>query len=134
MGESTATGVREAIVAANEHFMGLFKRGDAAGLAAQYTAEGQVLPPNGDFVRGPEAVQGFWQAVMDMGIKEARLETAEVEGHGDTAIEVSTFTLLGEGGQVLDRGKYIVIWKQDGGQWKLHRDIFNSSLPPPGTA
>jgi ketosteroid isomerase-like protein len=29
----------------------------------------------------------------------------------------------------VDQGKYIVIWKQDGGQWKLHRDIFNSSLP-----
>jgi hypothetical protein len=30
---------------------------------------------------------------MDMGIKEARLKILEVEGHGDTAIEVSTFTL-----------------------------------------
>ena len=133
MGESTATEVRGVIVAANERAMALFKRGDAAGMAALYTEEGQVLPPNGDFVRGPEAIQGFWQAVMDMGIKEVQLETGEVEGHGDTAIEVSTLTLLGEGGQVLDRGKYIVIWKQEGGQWKLHRDIFNSSLPAPGT-
>jgi uncharacterized protein (TIGR02246 family) len=129
-----STEVRGAIVAANEIFMAAFKRGDAAGMAALYTEEGQVLPPNGDFVTGWQALQGFWQALMDMGIKEANLETAEVEGHGDTAIEVSTYTLRGEGGQVLDRGKYIVIWKQEGGQWKLHRDIFNSSLPAPGTA
>ena len=27
-------------------------------------------------------------------------------------------------------GKFIVIWKEQGGQWKLHRDIFNSSIPP----
>ena len=69
---------------------------------------------------------------MDMGVKEARLRIVELEGHGDTAIEISTFTLLGEGRQVLDRGKYMVIWKREDGQWKLHRDIFNSSMPAPG--
>jgi uncharacterized protein (TIGR02246 family) len=134
MTESTGTEVREAIVAANERFMAAFKEGDAAGMAALYTEGGQLLPPNSDFVQGRQALQGFWQAVMDMGIKEASLETGQVEGHGDTAIEVSTFALMGEGGQVLDRGKYIVIWKQEHGQWKLHRDIFNSSLPAPGTS
>ena len=66
---------------------------------------------------------------MDMGFKTATLEIVEAEGHGDTAIEVSKYTLQGEGGQVLDEGKYIIIWKQEDGQWKLHRDIFNSSLP-----
>jgi uncharacterized protein (TIGR02246 family) len=132
MTHSTATEVRGAIATANENFMAAVRKGDAAGLAALYTENGQVLPPNGDFVTGRQAVQMFWQAVMDMGIKEAQLEILEVEGHGDTAIEVSTFTLQGEGGQVLDKGKYIVIWKREEGQWKLHRDIFNSSMPAPG--
>jgi ketosteroid isomerase-like protein len=35
-----------------------------------------------------------------------------------------------EGGKVVDRGKYIVIWKREQGQWKLHRDIWNTSMPP----
>jgi ketosteroid isomerase-like protein len=70
---------------------------------------------------------------MDMGIKEAKLEILEVEGLGDTATEISTFTLQGEGGLVLDKGKYMVIWKLEEGQWKMHRDIFNSSLPGPGS-
>jgi len=132
MTQATLTEVRDAIAAANEKFMAAFGQGDAAGLAALYTEKGQVLPPNGDFVTGKEAIQGFWQALMDMGIKEAELEIVEVEGHGDTAIEVSKYALKGEGGQVLDKGKYIVIWKQEDGQWKLHRDIFNSSMPAPG--
>ena len=132
MTQSTATEVRSAIDAGVESFMAAFSRGDAAGLAALYTENGQVLPPNGDFVTGRQAVAVFWQAVMDMGIKEAQIQILEVEGHGDTAIEVSTFTLLGEGGQVLDKGKYIVLWKRERGQWKLHRDIFNSSMPAQG--
>jgi uncharacterized protein (TIGR02246 family) len=123
--------VRAAVAAANENFMAAFKKGDAAGMAALYTVNGQVLPPNGDFVTGKAAIQAFWRAIMDMGIKEAKLEIVEVEGHGDTAIEVSKYTLQGDEGQVLDTGKYIVIWKQQDGDWKLHRDIFNSSMPPP---
>ena len=127
------TEVQSAIGAGVESFMAAFKRGDAAGLAALYTENGQVMPPNGDFVTGKQAVQAFWQAIMDMGIKEAKIEILEVEGHGDTAIEISTFTLRGEGGQKLDKGKYMVIWKREDGQWKLHRDIFNSSMPAPGS-
>jgi uncharacterized protein (TIGR02246 family) len=132
MTPSTASEVRDAIAAGDESFMAAVKRGDAAGLAALYTENGQVLPPNGDFVKGKGAIQMFWQAVMDMGIKEAKLEIVEVEGYGDTATEISTFTLYGEGGEELDKGKYMVIWKREGGQWKLHRDIFNSSMPAPG--
>jgi uncharacterized protein (TIGR02246 family) len=123
-------GIREIIAAANENFMAAFKNGDAASLATLYTEAGQVLPPNGDFVIGKGAIQGFWQALFDMGIKEAKLEIAEVEGYDDTAIEVSKFTLLGAEKQVLDQGKYIVIWKKVDDTWKLHRDIFNSSIPP----
>jgi uncharacterized protein (TIGR02246 family) len=127
---TVATGdVREAIAAANQHFMTTFARGDAAGMAACYTPDGQVLPPNTDLMTGAQAIQAFWQAVMDMGIKEATLETVELESHGDTAHEVGRFTLRGDAGQVLDQGKYVVIWKRQGGQWKLHRDIWNSSRP-----
>ena len=60
------------------------------------------------------------------------LATSISEGHGNTAIEEGKYTLRGESGNVLDRGKYIVIWKQQVGQWKLHRDIWTTSLTPQG--
>ena len=123
------TKLHEEITAANEAFMTAFSAGDAAGLAALYTEDGKIMPPNSDFVSGQEAIQGFWRALIDMGVKGAKLEILEVEGYGKTAIEVSTYTMLGEGEQVLDKGKYIVIWKKVDGEWKLHRDIFNSSMP-----
>ena len=131
MTQVTSTEIRDAIAAANENFMATFKGGDGASMAALYTENGQVLPPNSDFVTSKQAIQGFWQAIFDMGIKEVKLKIVEAEGHGDTAIEVGRYTLKDEGGQVLGKGKYIVIWKQEEGQWKLHRDIFNSSMPAP---
>jgi uncharacterized protein (TIGR02246 family) len=126
-----STEVRDAIWAVDQEFMAAANRSDAAGLAALYTQDGQVLPPNSDFVTGREAIQAFWQGVMDMGIKGATLELLEAEGLGDTAYSVGKYTLKGEEGQVLDAGKFVVIWKQEDGEWKLHRDMFNSSMPAP---
>lgn len=132
-GQKEKADVSDAIASVNEKFVAAFSRGDAAGLASLYTENGQVLPPNSDFITGKTAIQGFWQVLLDMGLK-ATLETVELETHGDTAIEVGRYTLEGEGGQTLDEGKYLVVWKQADGQWKLHRDIFNSSLPVPEQA
>jgi uncharacterized protein (TIGR02246 family) len=129
--QQDSTKIREAIVAANGTFVEAFNSGDAAGVAALYTAEGQLLPGNSDFVTGTQAIQEFWQGAMDMGIKSAKLETIEVEGMGKMAYEVGKYQLFVEGGQMLDQGKYIVVWKQIDGEWKLHRDIWNTSMPSP---
>ena len=51
---------------------------------------------------------------MDAGIKQVQLTTLEVEAHGDAAHEVGAY-LMGEGGKQLDSGKYVVVWKKDGG-------------------
>jgi uncharacterized protein (TIGR02246 family) len=121
--------LRAAIAASNQKFMDTFARGDAAGMARLYTSNGQLLPANSDFVTGSAAIERFWGGAMGMGIKSARLETVELEDHGDTALEVGKYSLGGEGGQTLDQGKYVVVWKTEGGEWKLHRDIWTSSMP-----
>ena len=116
------------ICAANEVFMERFGQGDSTGVAELYTEDGQFLPPNSDEVIGKNAIQGAFQGLMDSGIKAIKLETLEVENHGDTASEVGRFTLLDQENQLRARGNFIVIWKLVTGKWKLHRDIINSSL------
>lgn len=130
MAAESNQGVRQAIEAANRRFVESFARRDAAGMAAMYTTGGQLLPPRSEVTTGGQAIQGFWQAVMEMGVTSATLETLEVEAQGDTAYEVGRYVMFGSGEQVLDRGKYIVVWRQEAGVWKLHRDIWNSNLPP----
>jgi len=132
MAQTTATEIRAGILAANATFMAAFSRGDAAACAACYTEQGQVLPPNSDVITGQQAIQTFWQGAMHMGLTAVKLDTVEVEDHGNTANEVGQYTLQGAGGQVLDTGKYVVIWQQEAGQWKIHRDIWNSSRPASG--
>lgn len=110
-----------------EAFIDTFKRGDARGLAAIYAESGMILPPNGDMISGRQQIESFWQGMMNMGVKNVKLQILEVEQHGDTAIELGRATIMDEGNQVLDEVKYIVIWKQENGAWKIYRDIFNSN-------
>ncbi len=124
--------IREAIAEGDRNFMSAFNAGDAAALAMLYTNDGQLLPPNSGMVSGTEAIRQFWQGAMDMGIKTAKLEIAEVKGLGRLAYEAGTYQLFLEGDQLADRGKYLVIWKKEEGAWKLYRDIWNSSQPPAG--
>ena len=121
--------MRQVIEECNKTFMAAFGRGDAAGLAALYTTDGQLLPTNSEVVSGLSAIQSFWQGVIDMGLKKATLETVEVDDCGDTAVEIGRYTLMAGDDSVADAGKYVVVWKQQDGGWKLHRDIWNTSQP-----
>ena len=123
--------LKKEIEAANAEFVARFAASDGAGIAALYTEGGQLLPPNGEPISDHAAIGAFWQGAMDSGVMGAKLETVEVEGMGKTAVEVGRFALNDAEGNVLVHGKYVVIWKQVDGQWKLHRDIWNSSVPPP---
>lgn len=129
---SNSNDIRSEIEQANQKFMDTFRSGDAAGMAALYTENGMVLPPNDSFIEGREHIQRFWQGVMDKGVKSVELRIREVEQLGDTAYEVSRATLALENGQVIDQSKYVVVWKRQNGEWKLHRDIFNSNLKAEG--
>ncbi len=124
--------IREDIEAADRQFEMAFNGGNAAGVAQLYTEDAQIFPPQSDVISGRPGIQAFWQAVMDMGVKTAKLETVEAVHEGDSAFEVGRYTLAGAAGQVLDQGKYIVIWHRHGAEWKLHRDIWNTSVPPSG--
>lgn len=127
--------VRVAIEKANIRFGEEIRKGNAVGLASLYTEDAVLLPPNSEKVLGRKATEKFWGgAISQLGLKDAVLKTEELTGSGDTYTEVGSYTLKTQPkGQkpVEDKGKYVVVWKQTPDGWKLHRDIWNSSLPPP---
>jgi uncharacterized protein (TIGR02246 family) len=123
--------VRAAVEAGNKKFSAAAAGKDAAALGALYTTDAQALPPNGDVVKGRAAIQAMWKGVLDSGVTGVDLATTEVEAQGPLAFEVGTYVIKVKDGAVADRGKYVVVWKKVGGQWLLHRDIWNTSQPPP---
>lgn len=43
--------------------------------------------------------------------------------------EEGEFTFMDKNDKFLDKGKYIVLWKKEDGEWKLFRDCYNSDMP-----
>ncbi len=117
-----------------KQFIAAVKKGDAAAVAAMYTVDSRALPPNEEMAAGRAAIQRSWQGAIDAGVRNLAFHVIEVERRGDSIYEVGKYILVDAGGTEIDRGKYIVIWKKEEGKWKLHRDIWNSSMPIPGSA
>lgn len=120
--------IRDAIGSAIQNFTAAFERGDAAAVAAWYSDDATLLPPGSPAMKGKDAIQTFWQGAMDGGVKDAKLETLDVDSRGDLAYEVGRFEMTarpagGEGVRLT--GKYVVVWKNAGGGWKMHVDIWN---------
>ena len=107
---------------------------DAAGLAALYTEDAQLLPPGSEIVSGRAAIQEF-AAKMNPPDGPA-LEIATVETHvfGDYAHRQGSFRIKGVDGATTDGGKFIELWKKVDGRWLIHRDIWNSDTPAPPAA
>ena len=118
------------IAAVNRAFEDAARKGDAETLASLYTADGIVLPPDTSMIRGRDKIRQFWaSAISGMGLKSVTLETLDLEIAGETAHEVGEATLaLGPKGGTATTAvvKFVVVWRKVGGQWRLHRDIWNA--------
>jgi uncharacterized protein (TIGR02246 family) len=123
------TDVTGEIQEANAQFMEDFSNGDANAVAAHYTEDGSIYPPNNEVLTGHEAIANFWGGAMNSGVEKVLLETVTAEGYGDLAIEEGRYKLYTTGDQMIDQGKYLVTWKKENNEWKLVRDIWNTSNP-----
>lgn len=116
---------------ANKVLMDAVVAGDTAVLSGIYTADAKLYPANSGVIDGKEAIGKFWAATLQMGIKKTVFETESALAYGNIAIEEGKYALYVDGDIMVDEGKYIVTWKMDGGKWKVYRDIWNGSNPPP---
>ena len=118
------------------HWLQLVKAKDAAGIAELYAADGAVMPPNAPISKGRAAIQQTWASMMrtpGFGLTFAP-EQIVVSSSGDMALDRGTYslTIAPNGTSKTDTGKYVVVWRKIGGEWKAAADILNSNLPANG--
>ena len=119
--------VRQFIDEENRKFGAAVARKDYAGMAALYTEDAKVLPPDGPIVSGRKAIEELWRTTANaFGVTDATLKTIDLQVVGETAYEVGEADLKLSSGQQA-KVKYLVVWtKGRDGQWRLHRDIWNN--------
>jgi uncharacterized protein (TIGR02246 family) len=106
---------------------------DSSGIAELFAEDGVEMMPNAPAFEGREGARRAFGGMFGMkGLKltfePKRIEIAQA---GDMAVDRGTWELEADGpkDKIRDNGKYLVVWKKVGGQWKIAYDIFNSDKP-----
>jgi uncharacterized protein (TIGR02246 family) len=99
-----------------------------------FAPEASIFPPNSPIITGLEAIRKagvqYFATPGNMSSKTAKVD---VSRGGDFGYSSGTYEYTfkdAKGKPVIDRGKYLTVWKkQPDGNWKAVADIYNSDLP-----
>ncbi len=132
-GQSSAGADMEAakneIRESNRLFNEAFVKGDSAATVSLYHSEAIVYPPHMKTMSRRNEMGSLVATVPSMGLKSATLTSTEIISAGDLVIETGTFE-MSDSSKVVEKGKYMVVWKKENGKYKMYRDIWNSDNPP----
>ena len=126
------TGAKSFIDSINLKFTEQVRNGDSVALASHYWPDAEILLSNSEPVKGAD-ILSVWGGMIRMGVKHFTFQTTDITMGGNLLVETGTYEMKAEDQSLIDRGKYVVVWKNQGGEWKLFRDIGNSSLPAPAS-
>ncbi len=119
-----------AINESNKTYGDGFVKKDSSLFLGKYTKDACLFVAGMPKLCGAEGVGGFFNAAyMGMGVRNVSVKMEEILGGADGLTEVGVYQLFGAGDKLLDKGKYIVAWKQEDGKWKMHRDMFTTDMP-----
>jgi ketosteroid isomerase-like protein len=125
------TAVKNHITEMNKTYGNRFMTNDTAFYIERYCKDAAVYSPQVPAVKGREAIINFFY--RDGSNKEAKIElpAGDIYGNAELVVEEGTYNFPdGKAGSV-DKGKFIALWKQEGGKWKLYREIWNTDIAPP---
>lgn len=122
-----------AIRGLNERWLQLIRDKDSAGIAQLYAQDGVVMPANEKASVGPQTIGEWWNRSMQLPGYELTFSTDQLvlSKSGDMALDRGTYRFAAKPpqGAISDTGKFVVVWRKVGGEWKVAADIFNSDLP-----
>ena len=135
---TTSAADEEAIRGQVVRWLQLIKSKDASAIAQMYTEDGAFMPPNATIGKGRSAIQQNWAGMMNTSGFELTFapEQILVSSSGDMALDRGIYhlTVAPDGTKHNDTGKYVVVWRKVGGEWKAATDIINSDLPAGDTS
>lgn len=114
----------------NVHYHDRFNDSTEAYFAAHYTADACVFAPNMPRVCGIGPITTYYWNKGDNRTLTLDIQGEEVTGTAQEVTEVGSYRVIDDEGTELDKGKFIATFRQVDGAWKVHREIWNSDLPP----
>lgn len=130
--DTESAAAKTAIDSLATEFAAHFNQGHGDIVAAMYSEQAHLMPPNGPVAVGREAIKAAFAPFFAMQ-PTLKLTPESVAANGPLAVDRGTYTLSytppGAKAPVNDTGKYLVHWHLIEGKWLLVDDIWNSDLP-----
>ena len=127
-GPALAKSGRDQIDEAAKNWIKAFEDKDAGRVSSVYGEDGMILPPNAEVIQGTEGIMNFFKGMIDTGAT-LQLENQESMADGKLGYRMGLYKVFAKDGAMLDRGKYMEIWRKQDDKWWLYRDTWNTSLP-----
>lgn len=122
--------VKNHILEMNKSYSQRFISNDSSFYADRYCLDAEVYCPALPAVKGRQAIREFFYSGGNNKEAVIELPPGNIYGSNELVVEEGTYNFPdGKGGSV-DKGKFIALWKQEDGKWKLYREIWNTDLPP----
>lgn len=125
---------KAAIAASNKVFGASFATGDSVAFANCYTSDGCIYNSNMPKICGTNGIRNFAGMGYQSGIRNIVITTEEVMGGKEAVVETGKYEVFVANNVSVEKGKFVVAWKEENGKWKMHRDIWNSDAPPAAPA
>ncbi len=107
-----------------------FNAKDVEKILSLYTDNSVFMPPNKPLLRGRAALKGFYEGLLNGGSTDLTLTPDDVAGHGPLAYESGSYSMMN--GSSHDRGKFLFVFRNMGGNWKIEYTSWSSDLPAAG--
>lgn len=124
-----AQATKAAIEAWHKKYLAAIHSGDMGAIATLYTDDAQVYSEEG-LLDGKKAIVESAKKYSEwLRSNKITLELSnfEEEKHGRIAYNTGKYVHKGADGKTVSEGFFIGLWKQDNGEWKIFRDIANST-------
>ena len=122
---------RQLIAQQNKRFTNAHLTGDIATIDSMFAADAKSFPPDAAAVIGPQAMHDFTVDYLKAGLMEFREETTDFYGNAEYVIDAGTYVVTYGPSHVTERGKYLNVWTQVNGSWKIKANMWNTDAPPP---
>jgi len=124
----------QAITSFNERYLKAINEEDIAALSALTTDGHIMLPPNQEPVVGKASNDAMNGGAFERYEFSETWVPVETVVDGDLGFQRGTFTVIatprGDGDRLEVRGSFLRIYqRQENGEWRMTRDMFNSSAP-----
>lgn len=116
------------ILQANQRLMKSFKEKDSLKAVSCFAQDARIMIAGRPSIEGTPAIISYVSALMDSGINKLDLQTEKIWGDSSIIAEEGTYK-MSHNDSLMDKGKYIVLWKPEAGNWKIFRDMRSTNLP-----